>query len=465
MSSVVILTALGVEYQAVRDCLQNLHEETDSQGTVYERGKFVANEWTWDVGIAEVGMGDVGAAVATKGAIEHFKPELIFFVGIAGGIKDVKIGDVVAARKIYGYESGKVREKFFPRPEVGRSAYALVSRAKAEVQRGQWLKELNSEPKPQAFVAPIAAGEKVIASKDSELFQFLRDNYSDAIAVEMEGAGFLTATFGYTNIKAIVIRGISDLIDGKNDDSVESETIRQERASRHASAFAFEMLKNLNEYAETPKKYRRLEALLQANDWYEADKETAQQMLVVANRTDEGWLNDKNIDEFPCEELHIIDRLWVKYSQGRFGFSVQNQIYQGLGGTENFDPKVWKKFGSSVGWLVRGDWSHYHKQLTFSLTAPQGHLPVGKTSLWMVYESRLDQIFLHSHMVGSTRLTIKNGFDLGSYVARSAEYTKRFWGAGIPGYAGLFGVNFPGTRGRIFTSFMRKFAKCNTSTD
>ncbi len=61
----------------------------------------------------------------------------------------------------------------------------------------------------------------------------------------MEGFGFLSAAFAYPNIKAIVIRGISDLIEGKNDDFLESERDRQEKSSAHASAFAFEILAKL----------------------------------------------------------------------------------------------------------------------------------------------------------------------------------------------------------------------------
>jgi len=52
----------------------------------------------------------------------------------------------------------------------------------------------------------------------------------------------LSAAFAYPDMQAVVIRGISDLIEGKNDDSVEPENIRQEKASQHASAFAFEVL-------------------------------------------------------------------------------------------------------------------------------------------------------------------------------------------------------------------------------
>lgn len=73
------------------------------------------------------------------------------------------------------------------------------------------------------FVAPITAGEKVVASIQSDIFHFLRASYNDVIVVEMEGFGFLSAVFAYPNIKAIVIRGISDLIKDKNDDSIEPE--------------------------------------------------------------------------------------------------------------------------------------------------------------------------------------------------------------------------------------------------
>ncbi|MER3590207.1 MAG: hypothetical protein C4322_22685, partial [Mastigocladus sp. ERB_26_1] len=49
-------------------------------------------------------------------------------------------------------------------------------------------------------------------------------------------------------------------------------------------------------------------------------------ILKVSDQEKKGWLKKEHIREFPCQDLHTIDTLWVKYSQGHFGLSVQKQI-------------------------------------------------------------------------------------------------------------------------------------------
>ena len=239
MACAVILTAIRIEYMEVRAHLSDLSEDIHPHGTIYERGKFSGGGQEWEVGIVQTGAGNSRAAMEAERAIAYFKPNVILFVGIAGGIKDVQLGDVVAATKVYGYESGKVAETFRPKPDVARSTYDLIQRAEAEAKKEQWLTRLSDSAQPTVRVQPIAAGEKVVANKKSDLFEFLQQNYGDALAVEMEGRGILEVAHANQQVSALIIRGISNLIDGKSRDDKEGF---QELAASNASAFAFQVL-------------------------------------------------------------------------------------------------------------------------------------------------------------------------------------------------------------------------------
>jgi serine/threonine protein kinase len=120
--------------------------------------------------------------------------------------------------------------------------------------------------------------------------------------------------------------------------------------------------------------YRNLEDLLKRQQWKEADEETMKVMLQAANRTKEELLWIEDIDNFPCENLRTIDQLWVYYSNGKFGFSVQAKIYQDLGGTREYNERVWDAFGDRVGWRINNSWIEY-KDVIFDFKALQGHLP------------------------------------------------------------------------------------------
>jgi len=121
--------------------------------------------------------------------------------------------------------------------------------------------------------------------------------------------------------------------------------------------------------------YSQLDRLLASGKWEEAEHETKNKMLEAAGRTEERWFRISDIYLFPCEDLRTIDQLWVKYSNGRFGFSVQKRIYESLGGSrEYYDQKIWEAFGDRVGWRVNNTWLYYD-EIKFSTRAREGYLP------------------------------------------------------------------------------------------
>ena len=94
--------------------------------------------------------------------------------------------------------------------------------------------------------------------------------------------------------------------------------------------------------------YNRLRDLLVNLQFREADEETWRCMLKATGQ--ENYLRNEDIDNFPCEDLQTIDRLWVKYSKGRFGFSIQQQIYLQAGGAQKHNQQVWEIVSASFGW-------------------------------------------------------------------------------------------------------------------
>lgn len=243
-ATVVILTALRVEFSAVRQHLSEIAIRQGPQGAVYEFGYLEDLDRQISVALAETGAGNIDAALHAQLAVTHFRPRYVFFVGVAGGLKDVSLGDVVAATKVYGYESGKAEHTFRARPNMGESAFEIVQVARKVARDDAWQKRIRecSPYSQRAFIGPIAAGEKVVASESSTTARLLREHYSDALAIEMEGFGLLRAGYLSPETRFAVIRGISDLLDNKMEADARGS---QEAASDHAAAFAIEVISQL----------------------------------------------------------------------------------------------------------------------------------------------------------------------------------------------------------------------------
>ncbi|MBD2092556.1 GUN4 domain-containing protein [Microcoleus sp. FACHB-1515] len=146
-----------------------------------------------------------------------------------------------------------------------------------------------------------------------------------------------------------------------------------------------------------PEGYERLRDLLKANQWQEADEETesiiaslcGKEALNFDNRTVFGsYISDNltadDIVNISRKNLSIIDNLWVVYSGGRFGFSVQKQIfeyveendfaYNLLPENDDMDDEALEAFGEAVGWYVNNRWI-YRADINYSSRAKVGHLP------------------------------------------------------------------------------------------
>jgi hypothetical protein len=132
--------------------------------------------------------------------------------------------------------------------------------------------------------------------------------------------------------------------------------------------------------------YTRLRDLLKTGLWEEADQETSHRMLEAVGQDRNGWMRPEELQNFPCTDLVTIDRLWVKYSQSKWGFTVQKQIYVDCGGQLDYKypgDKIWHEFCTRVGWSknsgeYRGGEKYLgYSELIFDLEkSPVGEFPV-----------------------------------------------------------------------------------------
>ncbi|MBF6497410.1 5'-methylthioadenosine/S-adenosylhomocysteine nucleosidase [Nocardia cyriacigeorgica] len=242
---IVILTALGIEQDAVLEHLDDVEVHEHDKGTLFEVGA-IAGHPRHRVAVGITGAGTTTAATLTERARAEFSPQVMMFVGVAGGLRDtLAIGDVVVATKIHSYQGGRSEdEEFLVRPRSWELSHRLDQAAR-RVSRGHRWREFLLDgpvdrPEPEVFFEPIAVGDVVLNSRRSDIARRIHSSYNDAIAVEMEGSGFAHAAALGDQVPAVVIRGISDHANGTKarSDRAGSQAIAARSAAAFAIAFA-----------------------------------------------------------------------------------------------------------------------------------------------------------------------------------------------------------------------------------
>ncbi|WP_225834701.1 5'-methylthioadenosine/S-adenosylhomocysteine nucleosidase [Streptomyces sp. NK08204] len=230
--TVLVLTALALEYAAVRPYIEEREELTHpGNGTIVEVGRLPGTPWR--VAAAELGEGARITAALTASLIGWLRPQAVLFVGVAGSLKDdIGLGDVVVGTKVYAIHGGKATpDGLQVRPEAWSGANALVQAARSAVR---------DMPDVRAHFKPIATGDVVLADDESEIARLIRKNYNDTAAFEMEGSGAAHAAH-LEGRDALVVRGISD---HANPDKAKDDAGGwQERAAQQAAAVAMAVLR------------------------------------------------------------------------------------------------------------------------------------------------------------------------------------------------------------------------------
>lgn len=227
--TVVVLTALDVEHDAMATRLGTMMVHRHPAGTLFEVGALS----TVRVALATVGPGIPTSAALAERAIAMFHPRALIFTGIAGALHDdLTLGDVVVGTHVYAYHGGQeLTDEFLSRPRTWRAAHELLQLAQQASRTVRWE---TARPATVHF-RPIASGDVLLNSRRSDVADHLRRLYNDAAAIEMEGAGAHEAAHVNRSLAVLSIRGISDYASGQK------QTTDQEGWRRVAAANAAAM--------------------------------------------------------------------------------------------------------------------------------------------------------------------------------------------------------------------------------
>lgn len=117
--------------------------------------------------------------------------------------------------------------------------------------------------------------------------------------------------------------------------------------------------------------YSSLQDLLIQQDFQAADRLTLEKLCELAGDAaiQRKWIYFTEVESFPTVDLQTINSLWRVYSDGKFGYSVQRELWLGTG-------KNWDKLWPMIGWKAGNNWTRYPQEFTWDLSAPKGHLPL-----------------------------------------------------------------------------------------
>lgn len=124
--------------------------------------------------------------------------------------------------------------------------------------------------------------------------------------------------------------------------------------------------------------YVPLATMLATGDFKAADQFTRDNLIKISGAADKGrsFVYFTEVQNIPAVDLATMERLWLDFSDGQFGYSVQKRAWDLENG--NFD-----NFIRRIGWTTKEDdrerklkWFGANEFIYDVSKAPKGHLPL-----------------------------------------------------------------------------------------
>jgi adenosylhomocysteine/aminodeoxyfutalosine nucleosidase len=225
VKKIAIVGAMEIEIQPILKVLKN-YKTIEFANNKY----YLAEHNGKELIIAHSKIGKVFSTLTATVMISHFGAEAVLFTGVAGGLKDLRVGDMVAATATaqhdvditaFGYKVG-----FIPTSEIFiKTSNELLDIAKSVAK----------EQNITLNTGVIVTGDQFVHSAERK--DFIAKEF-DAKALEMEGAS-VNQVCNEFGVPCLILRSISDTADGEAPDNF--DVFAKESAEKSAK-FVLNML-------------------------------------------------------------------------------------------------------------------------------------------------------------------------------------------------------------------------------
>lgn len=203
-----IITVIPIETALVRQILK-LPEAVDGFSAGHGSPKIVS--------VQANGQGQTAASAAARRLTERYRLKALVLAGIGGGIAPgVRIGDVVVATRVVGYDLHKETPEGIQRRGQEWTAPSSVGDGVNEFFAER--REPAGFPGFRARAGLVGSGSAVIAAARADARRFLRGYNDKVLVVDMESEGVAHHCHSTGGQGWVVVRGVSDLADEQKDD-------------------------------------------------------------------------------------------------------------------------------------------------------------------------------------------------------------------------------------------------------
>lgn len=218
--TIAVLSALQAELDQLVDSM-----ESPDSDRIAGWPTWIGSVGSQEIVLAKAGLGKVNTAALSALLWERYRPSLMIFTGVAGGIDpDLGIGDVVVAERTFQHDAGVVSGVGLQRYQAGHIPFFNPTDEFGDTPSDRLL-QMVRELVPSLRLTPVLDKDpRVVFGTILTGDVFLRDVKTRdrlftelaAQAIEMEGAA-LGQTASRLGVDHLVIRSLSDLATGEAD--------------------------------------------------------------------------------------------------------------------------------------------------------------------------------------------------------------------------------------------------------